>query len=61
LFNRLKDAIIAKFMLEYDFYSVGFAYDINLSSLQQLTRTQSGFELFVRFNLPKGNDFRSKL
>jgi type IX secretion system PorP/SprF family membrane protein len=61
LFNRFKDAIITKFMLEYDLYSVGLAYDINLSSLQELTRTQSGFELFVRFNLPKGNDFRSKL
>jgi type IX secretion system PorP/SprF family membrane protein len=60
LFSRLKDAIITKFMLEYDLYSVGFAYDINLSSLQQLTGTQSGFELFVRFNLPKRNGLRSR-
>lgn len=51
LFHRWNDAMIAKFMIEYDQYSAGFAYDVNLSSLTEVSKARGGFELFLRFNM----------
>jgi type IX secretion system PorP/SprF family membrane protein len=52
LFHRFKDALVGKFMFEYDAFAAGFAYDINLSSLTEVSRSRGGFELFLRFNMP---------
>ena len=61
LFNRFKDAFIGKVMFEWDQYSAGFAYDINISSLTEVSRAKGGFEFFIRFNMGDGGGFRSRI
>jgi type IX secretion system PorP/SprF family membrane protein len=61
LYNRFKDALVGKVMMEYDQYSVGFAYDINISSLKTVSNAKGGFELFLRFNMGDGGGFRSRI
>lgn len=51
LFHRWGDALVAKSMLEYGPVSGGFAYDINISSLTQVSSARGGFEVFLRYNL----------
>lgn len=51
IFNRFKDAMAAKFMIEMDHYSAGFCYDVNISSLNEVSKTRGGFELFLRFSM----------
>lgn len=53
-FYRNKDALVAKGMLEWSDYSIGMAYDINISSLVNVSNARGGFELFLRYNLTKG-------
>jgi hypothetical protein len=60
LYGRLKDAMVAKVMFEYDQFMAGFGYDINISSLTEVSRARGGFELFLRFNAGDGGGFRSK-
>lgn len=60
LYGRLKDALVGKFMFEYDQFMAGFGYDINISSLNEVSRARGGFELFLRFNAGDGGGFRSK-
>jgi hypothetical protein len=61
VFHRFKDAFVAKVMFEYDCYSVGFAYDINVSNLRTVSNAKGGFELFLRYNLGDGGGFRSRI
>lgn len=63
VFNRFKDAMIAKFMFEFDQFSAGFAYDLNVSDLYEVSRAKGGFELFLRFNMmpSKGGGFKSRI
>jgi type IX secretion system PorP/SprF family membrane protein len=61
VFNRFRDAMAAKFMFEFDQYSAGFAYDINVSSLSTVSNSRGGFELFLRFNMGDGRAFRSRM
>lgn len=61
IFNRFKDAMVGKFLFEWDQYSAGFAYDINISSLTEVSRSKGGFELFLRFNMGDGGGFRSRI
>lgn len=51
LFTRFNDAMIAKLLLQYQDYSVGFAYDFNISNLSSYSKSLGGFELFLRYNL----------
>ncbi len=51
LFHRWNDALIAKTILEWNTISAGFAYDINTSTLNSVSRMKGGFELFLRYNL----------
>ncbi len=60
IFNRFRDAMAAKVMFEFDQYSAGFAYDINVSSLSTVSNSRGGFELFLRFNMGDGGGFRSR-
>ena len=60
VFNRFKDAMVARFMMEWDQYSAGFAYDFNVSSLTPVSNAKGGFELFLRFNMGDGGGFRSR-
>ncbi len=61
LFNRFKDAFIGKVMFEWDQFSAGFAYDINISTLTEVSRAKGGFEFFLRFNMGDGGGFRSRI
>jgi type IX secretion system PorP/SprF family membrane protein len=60
-FNRWNDAIIAKAMLEWYEYSVGFAYDFNVSTLTPASNARGGFELFLRYNMEPGGVSKSKI
>ncbi len=51
LFSRYKDAFVAKGYFQYHQFSVGLAYDFNLSRLTPVSKSRGGFELFLRFNL----------
>jgi hypothetical protein len=51
IFNRYNDAFVAKGYFQLDKFSVGFAYDINLSRLTPASGSRGGFELFLRFIL----------
>lgn len=53
IFYRTSDAFVAKAMFEMSDYSVGFAYDFNVSSLTPVSRTRGGFELFLKYSLAK--------
>lgn len=52
VFYRVGDALTAKFMLEYASYSLGMAYDFNLSSLTPASNGRGGMEFFLRYILP---------
>ena len=52
-FYRTNDAFVAKAMFEMMDYSVGFAYDINVSSLANVSKTKGGFEIFLKYSLAK--------
>lgn len=60
-FHRWNDAIIAKAMLEWWEYSVGFAYDFNVSKMSTYSNSLGGFEIFLRYNMEEGGVSRSKL
>lgn len=55
LFGRVKDAMVAKVMFNYDQYSAGFAYDVNISGLTVVSRARGGFELFLRYSMGQSN------
>jgi hypothetical protein len=61
IFNRFRDAMAAKVMFEFDQYSAGFSYDINVSSLNTVSNFNGGFELFLRFNMGDGGGFRARI
>ena len=61
IFNRFKDAMVGKIMFEWDQYSAGFAYDINISSLNTVSQFKGGFEVFLRFNMGDGGGFRARI
>jgi type IX secretion system PorP/SprF family membrane protein len=60
LFSRFNDALVGKLMFEWDQFSTGFAYDINVSSLTTVSKARGGFELFLRFNIGSGGGFRAR-
>lgn len=61
LFHRWGDALIAKSMIEWNQYSAGFAYDFNISSLNEVSSAKGGFEIFLRYNLIQGPGTMSKI
>ena len=52
VFYRNKDAVIVKGMFEKGNYSAGIAYDVNVSSLSEVSKRRGGFEIFIRFTTP---------
>ena len=60
-FGRLKDAFIAKFMFEFDQFMTGISYDVNVSSLNDVSRARGGVELFLRFNAGSGYGSKSRI
>lgn len=49
---RWMDAVVANVQIDYANYSVGFAYDFNVSTLSPVSQGRGGFELFLRFVTP---------
>ena len=58
LFGRLKDAFIAKMILEWDQFAIGYSYDVTLSGLSKNSNGLNASEIFVRFNMGDGGGFR---
>ena len=61
LFHRWGDALIAKAMMEWNEVALGFAYDINISSLTPASNAKGGFELFLRYKMFPSNTYRTKI
>lgn len=51
VFSRIKDALVLKAMLDWSDFTVGFAYDVNISKLTSYSNSKGGFELFLRYNI----------
>jgi type IX secretion system PorP/SprF family membrane protein len=49
---RTRDAVTAKFILEYAGWGFGVSYDVNISSLKVASNTRGGLELSLRFAAP---------
>ena len=49
---RNKDAVTTNIVLEYDSYTIGFSYDINISQLKTVSRGKGAMEIFIRYVLP---------
>lgn len=49
---RTRDAVTAKFILEYAGWGFGVSYDFNVSTLQAASNTRGGLELSLRFVAP---------
>lgn len=49
---RNKDAVTTNIVLEYDSYTIGFSYDINISQLKTVSRGKGAMEIFIRYILP---------
>lgn len=60
LFGRLKDAFIARLVVDYDRYSFGYAFDFNTSGLNNYTNGRGSQELFLRFNLSDTQPLRTR-
>jgi type IX secretion system PorP/SprF family membrane protein len=59
LFTRLKDAYIAKLMIDWDQFSVGYAYDFTFSSLRSNSNGLGASEVFLSFKFGDGGGFRN--
>ncbi len=49
---RNRDAVTTNIVLEYDSYTIGFSYDINISKLKTVSRGRGAMEIFLRYVLP---------
>lgn len=51
---RYKDAIIPSALYQYDVYSIGLSYDINVSALTPASKRFGGLEVMLRYNISPG-------
>lgn len=51
LFTRIQDAAIIKTFLDWDQYSLGYAFDFNTSKLNSYSNGNGAHEIFLRFAL----------
>lgn len=54
VFYRNKDAAIIKGMLEWGDVAFGVAYDFNISTLSEVSKSRGGIEFFLRYNMLGG-------
>lgn len=52
LHHRLLDALVLNAMIEYDSYTFGVSYDVNVSELTNATFGRGGFEVVFRYRDP---------
>ena len=50
-FYRNKDAFVVKGMVEWSDFTLGVAYDVNVSSLVNVSNARGGFEIFIKYGL----------
>ena len=50
-FYRNKDAFVAKAMVEWSDFTLGLAYDVNISTLVNASKARGGFEIFIKYGL----------
>ena len=60
LFYRWKDAIVAKLIFDLGDYSVGMAYDANVSGYRTASNGVGGFEISLRYNRLASSLFESR-
>jgi type IX secretion system PorP/SprF family membrane protein len=60
LFSRIQDSFIAKLMVEFDQYSVGYAHDFTVSPLTTNSGRLGASEIFIRYNMGDGGGFRNQ-
>jgi type IX secretion system PorP/SprF family membrane protein len=60
LHYRLGDAIIPSLNFEIQNFSIGLAYDLNVSSYKAASNMNGGFEIALRYNIDKGALFKQK-
>jgi type IX secretion system PorP/SprF family membrane protein len=60
-FYRFGDAFVNKLLINYSNYSLGFAYDINISSLTQATRARGGLEFMLRYVFDRSARSRARI
>jgi len=51
-FYRLRDALVIATLIEYDHFTLGLSYDINLSGLRTASKSRGGPEISLRFINP---------
>jgi type IX secretion system PorP/SprF family membrane protein len=61
LFTRIQDSFIAKLMVEFDQYSIGYAHDFTVSQLSNNAGRLGASELFIRYNMNDGGGFRTRV
>ncbi len=54
LFYRTMDAMVVKTMFEWEDFSIGLSYDVNMSTLTPASNARGGMEIFVKYALTKG-------
>lgn len=50
-FYRNKDAFVIKGMVEWSDFTLGVAYDVNISTLVNVSNARGGFEMFIKYAL----------
>lgn len=62
-FIRAKDALIPAIKLDYNPFSIGLSYDVNISTLKTASQARGGFELSVTYIgfMDRGNSSRYKV
>lgn len=60
MFYRWKDAIVAKVLFDLGDYSVGMAYDANVSGYRTASNGVGGFEISLRYNRLASSLFESR-
>lgn len=54
LFYRTMDALVVKSMFEWEDFTLGISYDVNMSTLTPASNARGGFEVFLKYGLTKG-------
>ena len=62
-FMRFRDALIPAIKIDYDPFSIGLSYDVNVSQLKTASQGRGGFELSVTYIgfLDRDNSSRYKV
>jgi type IX secretion system PorP/SprF family membrane protein len=61
LYNRWKDAVIARFGVEISSFSSGISYDFTVSKLSEVKKLQGGFELYLKYAILDKSLWRGRL